>query len=156
MTDRAHAGPPRAPVVLHEPALLATCHQVRLEALAVFYGGHTFSVQFALYGPKLVRQLGPERTAMLSSLRACGVEQARWVTPDRFMHAAVWHVNRLLEAAGGALRPDAVLVPVGHGAVGGWQRLTEAKDMLVVDDKGKVAAEWVGRDLQPAFSVFDW
>lgn len=154
--DPLDSGEYAPPVVLREPAFLATCRQIRSETSHVFYGENHFSVRFALYGPKFVRQLGPERTAMLTSLTACGVEQARWVTSDRLMHAAVWHVNRLLEAAGGALHPDAVLVPVGHGAIGGWQRLTEAKDMCVVDKKGEVCVEWVARALEPALSIFEY
>lgn len=48
--------------------LLATCWQVRSETLSVFYSSNTFVMKFVLYGPKLVKQLGAERTAMLVAL----------------------------------------------------------------------------------------
>lgn len=93
---------------------------------------------------------------MLTALKACGVESAQWVTDDRFMHATVKHVNRLLEASGGSLRPSAVMIPVGHGAMGGWEKLTDAKNFRVVDEDGEASVEWVGRELQPAFSIWEF
>lgn len=93
---------------------------------------------------------------MLAALKVCGTEQAQYVTADRFMHAAIKHANRLLEIADGALSISAVLMPGGHGAMGGWQKLTDAKNLGLVENDEGMHVEWLGEKLEPAFSIWEY
>lgn len=93
---------------------------------------------------------------MLTAIEVCGVEQAKWVTPDHFMHAAVQPANRLFEAADSYLNAEAALMPVGHGASGGFLRVKDHEEFGFVEGKELPTVAWIEAQARnPVFSIFD-
>lgn len=144
-------------MVLHEPPILATTRQIRSEALQIFYANNAFVCSYGIYGPKLVRQLGPERTAMLTSIQATDTEAGSlpYMSTDRWQQAVVQHVNNLSKASGGCLSSVAVLVPKSKSLMAAVERIVECKDMKVdVGDDGIWSVKWVGLELE--VSLYDY
>ena len=128
-----------------EPALLATNHQIRAEAIAVFYSMNTFQ---SLHGYLLfsvekaarwIRNLGEARTEMLTSLR-CGGSPARGMivrciecdlAQDAYMGSIP--VKRVK-----GLRKDALEFERDYGETNKcvWIKLTAIEGLEVVDVKG--------------------
>lgn len=96
---------------LIEPAFLQTCHQIRYEALPIFYGENVFftSVKDAI-APWLLA-IGPEKTRLVRHVR--GFRPSRYFDLDWARNLA-GAVERELSKAGCALGSGVFRMPFGH------------------------------------------
>jgi len=81
---------------IEEPALLATCKEVRNEATAIFYGGNTFTHaegQWEGAAYEWLYRIGEVKAAMVSSLELhCGMSGLRSLHVDRRISG--WHLDQ--------------------------------------------------------------
>lgn len=137
-----------------EPDLLATCKEIRHEALPIFYGNNTFEAFFTSQPDDTISfldSLSDDKMAMIRTIRAYELKRTGWdprifaVTMRAFilmrrLETTTEHLSDIMEHGRSLLRRDAIYVPIREmdGKIV-WcsgddvgPRLREAKARLVI------------------------
>ena len=120
--------------MIKEPALVATCRQIRSEALSLFYGDNTLQYVTSHHAFTAFERAPADKLAMLRSVRAFSVDHGckdwlRWIR---------LRVRELLESARGHIRLDAILFPLDVDGEEIWVPANKTYDYVEVEDSGIV------------------